>query len=315
MMIHDSRSRRNCVLAGVLLAAAACTPAPRPATDVGVIPTLLATIEQPGQPTTAATLPAPSSIPPSPTTIPPPAEPTLTVAVLVDTRSQRVTRDQAQALVNESALHLRALVPVMMVMVDYVEDSRGGSTTEILQRYMLEHSGALPNAAVILSFGDGDRAKLNGAYGYAAPGPAGYRNPFVSPLVGHNQMYVAVVDYNYKYMACGYGGSEAAKSASALNGECENRPGTACVEQNGYSMCANAVGRLYMSTPTYFAASMIIHSLLQPFAPGGAQDDYSTPECTARMGYPAGFRDLQEAQYHNDLCPFVYEDLLKSYQP
>lgn len=315
MSIGHLALRRNVVLVSLLLTASACVSTPKPGAEVGVMPTILATIEQPGQPTAEAAVPSPAAIPPSPTTVPPPAEPTLTVAVLVDTSSQQVTRDQAQALINESALHLRALVPVTMVMVDFVEDGRGGSTTEILQRYMLEHNGALPNAAVILSFGDENRAKLNGAYGYAAPGPAGYRNPFVSPLVGNGQIYVAVVDHNYRYMPCGYGGSEAVKSASALNGECDNRPGIACVEQNGYSMCSNAVGRLYMSTRTYFAASMIIHWLLQPFAPGGAQDDYSTPECTTRMGYPAGFRDLQESQYHNDLCPFVYEDFLKSYQP
>jgi hypothetical protein len=28
-------------------------------------------------------------------------------------------------------------------------------------------------------------------------------------------------------------------------------------------------------------------------------DHYNTPECNSRMGYPAGFFDLQESQYHN----------------
>ena len=80
-------------------------------------------------------------------------------------------------------------------------------------------------------------------------------------------------------------------------------------------MCANAVGNLYMSTPTYFVSSTIIHELLHPFAPGGDQDHYSTPECNSRMGYPAGFFDLQESEYYNGLCPFVYENFVNSYQP
>jgi hypothetical protein len=80
-------------------------------------------------------------------------------------------------------------------------------------------------------------------------------------------------------------------------------------------MCANAVGTPYMSSPTYFVASTIIHQLLHAFAPGGDQDHYSTPECSTRMGYPAGFFDLQESQYHNDLCPNVYEDFTKAHQP
>lgn len=245
----------------------------------------------------------------------PPGEPIFTVAVISDTQTQAVRREEAQALVNEAGLHLKALVPIIMVMTDFVEDAGGGSSVDMLQRYLIAHSTALPNGVVIFSSGDGDQAKLRGGYGYAAPAPAGYRNTFVSPTAGINQIYVAVIDYGYKYMECGYGGSDTVKSSAALAGECNNRPGTACVHQNGYSMCASAVGQLYMSTPTYFAASTIVHEMLQPFAPDGAQDDYSTPECTARMGYPAGFRDLQESQYHNDLCPFVYDNLLKGYQP
>ncbi len=251
----------------------------------------------------------------TPTVPPPPGEPVFTVGVVVDTRTETVTREQAQAVMNEAGMHLRTLVPVIMVMTDFVQDGGGGSSTEMLQRYMIAPGKALPNAVVIFSFGDGGQAKQTGGYAYSVPAPGGYRNPFVSPLVGDSQIYVAVIDYGYKYMACGYGGSDSVRSATAIGGECGNRPGTACVQQNGYSMCSNAVGHLYMSSPTYFAASRIVHELLQPFAVNGAQDDYSTPECTSRMGYPAGFHDLQESQYHNDLCPFVYDEFLKSYRP
>ena len=60
---------------------------------------------------------------------------------------------------------------------------------------------------------------------------------------------------------------------------------------------------------------MIVHGLLHNFGPGGDQDHYATPECNARMGYPAAFFDLQESEYYNGLCPFVYEDFTKSYHP
>jgi len=302
---------------------------------LGLILILTAACASQGQPTLGETAPTPTqTVTPSPTqppqpgptsaeaptaaaatVAPPPGEPIFTVAVLVDTRAVQASREQAQAVINEAGLHLRALVPVIMVMTDFVEDGNGGATTEMLQRYMIAHATALPNGVVIFSFGEEGRAKLNGGYGYTAPAPSGYRNTFVSPLVGSSHIYVAVVDYSFRYMACGYGGSDTVKSASALGGECGNHPGMACVQQNGYSMCANAIGHLYMSTPTYFLSSTIVHGLLQPFAAGGAQDDYDTPECTARMGYPAGFHDLQESQYHNDLCPFVYDEFLKSYQP
>ncbi len=300
----------------VLISSAAC------ATGGQVVPPLTSPSEaptatvQPAGPTPAAQgePPQPASPAETPPTAPP-GEPVFTAAVIVDGRTQQITREQAQAVINEAGAHLRALVPVIMVMTDFVEDGSGGATTEMLQRYMIAHMSALPNGVVIFSFGDQERAKLNGAYGYAAPAPAGYRNSFRSPLAGDSQIYVAVVDYTLRYMACGYGGSDTARSSSSLGTECGNHPGTACVQQNGYSMCASAVGQLYMSTPTYFTASTIVHELLQPFAANGVQDDYSTPECTARMGYPAGFHDLQESQYHNDLCPFVYDEFLKSYQP
>ena len=80
-------------------------------------------------------------------------------------------------------------------------------------------------------------------------------------------------------------------------------------------MCANAVDNLYASTPVHFVSSILIHEVLQPFAPGGDKDNYATAECSARMGYPPGFFDLQESQYYNDLCPFVYDNFVKSYQP
>jgi len=116
-------------------------------------------------------------------------------------------------------------------------------------------------------------------------------------------------------MACGYSGADNVQSTVSLAGECRGQTGIACVSHNGYSMCSNAVGNLYTSTPTYAVSSMIVHGLLHNFGPAGDKDHYATPECNARMGYPAGFYDLQEGEYYNGLCPFVYEEFTKSYQP
>ncbi len=237
------------------------------------------------------------------------------MAGVVDKAAQNVTREQAQAVIIEASSYLREFSPIGLLMTDFVEDSNSGSMADIANRYMAAHPGALPDGLLIFSFGDNGKAKTDGGYGFAVPAPGGFKNPFVSPLAGNNQMYVAVVDYSYKYMSCGYGGSGTANSGVSLPGECRGQTGIACVQNNGYSMCSNAVGNLYTSTPTHPVASMIVHGLLHNFGPNGDQDHYATPECNARMGYPEGFFDLQESEYYNGLCPFVYEEFTKAYQP
>ena len=238
-----------------------------------------------------------------------------TVAVIVDQQSEPVSRPQAEQLMDEAGRFLQQLTSINLVMIDFVEEGAGGSVNDLASRYVSSHPDALPNGLVIFSYGDGGQAKVSGGYGYALPGPAGYRNGFVSPITGEGQIYVAVVHFNHKYAPCGYGDADTVQSATSLGGECRNQPGTACLEHNGYSICSDSLPHLYASTPTYFAASTIIHQLMHPFSPGGDGDHYSTPECNARMGYPEQFYDLQEAQYHNDLCPYVYEEFVKSYRP
>jgi hypothetical protein len=241
--------------------------------------------------------------------------PDFKVAVIVDTLSEPVTREQSQSVFNEANGLLQQLVPVSLEMIDFVEDGGGGTTNDIANRYLASHPNALVNGILIFSFGDGGQAKLQDGYGFILPAPAGFRNAFVSPLVGAGQIYIAVVRFGLKYMACGYGGTDTLQSTTAIEGECHNKPGTACIQNNGYSMCSNAVGNLYMSTPTHFVSSTIIHEFLHSFSPGGDKDNYATSECNARMGYPDGFFDLQESEYYNGICPFVYENFLASYQP
>jgi len=237
------------------------------------------------------------------------------VAVIVDKHSASVTRQQAQAIVGEGSTLLRPFAPFGLEMVSFVEDGNGGSTMDMANRIIASNQVDQLNGIVIFSFGDAGRAKSSGAYSFLMSAPAGFRNTF-APLEGDPaQIGVAVVDFDQRYMPCGYGPSATVQSATSLGGECRNKPGTACVQHNGYSMCSNAVANIYASTPTHYIASTLVYELLQPFAPGGEKDNYDTTECSTHMGYPAGFFDLQESQYYNDLCPFVYENFVKSHKP
>ena len=255
-----------------------------------------------------------------PSAIPSTPEPSNTnavfkVAVIVDTLSEPVTREQAQSIFDETSRLVQPFAPVGLEMADFVEDGSGGATKDMANRYLASRNGTPINGILIFSFGDGGQAKLHDGYGYSLPAPVGYRNTFVSPTGARDQIYIAVVHFGSKYMACGYGGTDKVQSATAIDGECRNKPGTACVQNNGYSMCANAVRNLYSTPPTHFVSSTIIHEFLHSFSPGGDKDNYATPECNARMGYPASFFDLQESEYYNGICPFVYENFAAAYRP
>ena len=309
MEIWVSRRLRPAGLVAALgLSVIACISSSPPLTQAAtpLLPTASAVTEtsstsQPIEPTLQATAAVQS-------------QPGFKAAVIVDTASEQVSREQAQSIFNEASGFLKEFTPFGLEMVDYVEDGSGGSTRDMVTRYMSGHAANPLNGIVIFSLGDGGQARLSGGYGYSVPMDEN-QNAFVSTVGGANQIYVAVVDFTYKYMACGYGGSDTASSSSSLQGECGNQIGTACVQQNGYSMCQNAVGNLYMSTPTHFVSSAIIRGLLHNFGAGGEQDNYAAPECNSRMVYPAGFFYFQESEYYNGLCPFIYEDFTKSYQP
>jgi hypothetical protein len=266
-------------------------------------------------PTAGSTAPTPALVTPAAAgTLP--AAVTFKVAVIVDTTSEPVTRAQAQSLVDEAHGMFQSLTGFGFEMVDFVEDGAGGTTTDMAERYIQSYASVFPNGVVIFSYGDNGDARLYGGYGYAIPGAAGFRNAFVSPAGGENQVYVAVAHFSHRYAACGYGGLETVQSALSVEGECPSgRPGVACVQHNGYSMCSDAVDNLYASTPAYFAAATIVHEILHSFSPGGVRDHYGAPECNARMGWPEGYFDLGESERYNGMCPFVYQNFIDSYRP
>ncbi len=293
----------------LLLALAACAPgtvtSPGPAEPTSLF----------GPGNAAATATPAGLVEPGTTPIEPaPAEAAFSVAAIIDTTTDQVTVEQAQAAIDQASKLLREFSPYGFVLLDYEQDGSGGSSADLAARYIAAHAGVLPSGLVIFSAGDGGQARLSGGYGFSLPPPAGFHNLFVSPVTGQAGLFVAVVDYAYKYMACGYGGAQQSTSATSLAGECRGQTGIPCVSHNGYSMCSNAVGNLYTQNPTYAISSMIVHGMLHNFGPNGDADHYATDQCNARMGYPAGFFDLQESEYYNGLCPYVYEDFNNSYK-
>ncbi|HEY2979763.1 MAG TPA: hypothetical protein VGJ22_01165 [Anaerolineales bacterium] len=253
--------------------------------------------------------------PPAPSASPEAAVLKFKVAVIVDTLSEPVTRAQAQSLVDDADRIFESLTGFGIELVDYVEDGAGGTTSDMATRYIQSYASVFPNGVIIFSYGDNGDAKLYGGYSYSLPGVAGFHNTFVSPATGDGQVYVAVVHFSHKYAACGYNGLDVLQSAVSVYGECRNQPGTACVQHNGYSMCENAVADLYASTPTYFAATTIIHEILHAFSPGGNDDHYATPQCNATMGWAPEYFVFEESQLYNGLYPFVYQNFIYSYQP
>jgi len=272
----------------------------------------------------ACNAPTPTPVPPTTTPSPtvtasPTATPSptayFTVAVIVDTKSEPVSRAQAESLISDASLIFSRLTPFGFQLVDYTEDNAGGSTNSMANRYIAAHPDSLPNGLVILSYGDSGQAKLYGGYSGFVAAPAGFRNTFVSPTIGSSKIYIGVIHYSHKYAACGYNGTDTVQSPVSVDGECRNQPGVACVQHNGYSMCENAVNNLYASTPTYFAATSVIHEFLHSFSDAGNMDHYATPECNSHMGRPAGYFVFEEAELYNGMCPDVYDNFVDSYQP
>lgn len=245
------------------------------------------------------------------------------LAVIVDLSSELVSREQAHRVVAEADQILLDQTGIGFTMVDFVEITPDSRVIDLASDYIATHPENLPNGILIFSFGDENTARSYGGYFLTLPAPAGFVNEYVSSTYGDNQIYVAINHFGHRYAACGYGDEEvdAPVQASSFNGECRNLDGVACVENNGYSMCCNAVDNLYASTPTYFTASSIVHEFLHPFGPNGVEDHYYTPTCNQAMAEEASLRryseefSLEESESYNGLCPYVYDNLEFGYRP
>jgi hypothetical protein len=294
---------------------AACA-APQPAVIPSAVPTLAAivsdtpkleTLVVPSETATTTSTATLQSITPEPSV-------KFRLSVIVDTTSEPVTREQAEAVVAEASSILVRLTSYGFEFIDFVEDSSGGSVDTMVKNY-LSAAEQTPNGVVVFTYGDNDQAKLYGGYARQILGPSGFRNEFNSSWIGDNQVYVAVAHYSHKYAACGYAGNDAIQSAVSSNGECRGEDGVACVMNYGYQMCENALNHIYARTETYFAASTIVHEIMHGFSNRANDDHYATASCKTIMGWGPTHFDLAEGQRYASMCPHVYDLFEESYQP
>ncbi len=296
----------SCTLGSVSSSTPIVIPAASTVPTANLIPTAKPTAQPSSSPTSIV---VPTIAPPASTPIG-----SFKVVVIVDDRSEPVSRDQAQTVIQEASLSLKRLTQIEMLMIDFVDDNSGGVSSSLANNY-LAHAAKIPNGIVIFSFGDDGQAKLYGGYSMLVTVPNSGRNAFVSPLQGSDKVYVAVIHFSHRFAVCGYKDVGDLVSATAIDGECRNQPGTACVQRNGYSMCANLIDALYASTPTYFAASTIVHEFLHPFGASSSDDHYGTPACNAIMGMTPAQIDLNQDELYNGICPYIYDRFKAGYQP
>jgi len=237
------------------------------------------------------------------------------VAVIVDTTSDPVSRGQAEAIIELANAKLIDLTGFGLQLVDFVEEESGGSMESLVEGYMDRHESNLPNGILIFSVGDEDRAKINRAYAQQIPAPSGFRNSFVSPYLGADYMYVAVLQFNHRYAACGYAGTDTHHRSVASNGECRGVDGEACVEWSGMWVCESAQELLEGHTPIDMTTGPVIHEFMHAFSDGGPNDHYGSEACNQVMGWSVDHYDLEEAEYYNAMCPVVYDNFVAAYQP
>jgi hypothetical protein len=193
-------------------------------------------------------------------------------------------------------------------MMEVVEGRPGASIDAWVREVLAGMAPPIPDGLVVFSFGDDGLARSHGGYSFTVPGPPGFTNHFVSPEVGGESIYVAVLHWGHRYGACGYDEAGELVSETAIDGQCRNQPGSACTTHNGYSMCANLVGSAYASTPTTFVAANVTHEFLHPFGRYGTFDHYGTEQCREAMGWGADWVfSVADAEDWLGQCPYLFD--------
>ena len=236
------------------------------------------------------------------------------VAVIVDTTTDPASQEQAEAVLAIANEKLIDLTGIGLQLHEFVEDGSGGSIASLVKNYV-KHASTLPNGILIFSVGDDDRAKIHRAYAQQIPVLEGFRNAFVSPYLGDGYMYIAVLQFNYRYAACGYAGTDTIQSSVSSGGECPGVDGEACAKWEGRQVCQAALPFLEGHTLIDMAAGPVIHEFMHAFGDKGPDDHYTSEACQQAMGWAPDHYDLDEAEYYNDFCPNVYDVFADSYRP
>jgi hypothetical protein len=275
-------------------------------------------------PVVATTTPLPVTQPPAlpPTATQSPIRGVFSVTVLVDLDSEPVTQTQAQTVVDEASAILFRLTGFTFEMVDFREVHNLAGMDGIVADYINGNPATIPNGLLLFSFGDGNAAKLYGGYSFSYTVPDSFQNAFQSPYAPVGSIYVGAMHFSHRFAKCGYGDSDTPVSDVSIGGECRNQPGTSCVQKYGYQICSTSVDDLYASTPTYFLSASFVHEMMHPFGPNGNLDHYWTNECTATMTtgasqlpYNSVTFDGHEANLYVNMCPYVFDNFVDSYQP
>lgn len=236
------------------------------------------------------------------------------VTVIVDTTTDPVSQEQAEAILAIANEKLINLTGFGFQLHEFVESDTGRPMGELVENYM-NQTTALPNGILIFSTGDEDRAKLNRAYAQQFLAPAGFSNAFVSPYLGDGYMYVAVLQFNYRYAACGYAGTDTIQSSASMAGECPGDDGQVCELWEGMQVCPAARPLLEGHTPIDMASGPVVHEFMHSFSDKGQDDHYTSEACHKAMGWEPGHYYLEEAEHYAGFCPNVYEVFANSYRP
>ncbi|MCP4139747.1 MAG: hypothetical protein GY755_05560 [Chloroflexi bacterium] len=245
---------------------------------------------------------------------------------LVDLSSEPVSIEQTEATLQDASNILFNLTGFVIQLNNYatVEFTQEQSPEYYMRDsipncYIAQKADEeIPDSLLIFSYGADGFARRMGGFTYEIEGSPTFKNHFVDAFGKENQVYVMFNHYSHKFGRCGYDETgETIISDISVGGECGNQQGTACVMNNGYSMCENLVDELYASTPNYFSASTVIHEIMHSFGLHGNMDHYGAPDCTSEMQKldNAWQPNLDEAEIFNVMCPYVYDNFVAGYRP
>jgi len=246
-----------------------------------------------------------------------PQPPTFKIAVIVDAVTDPVSREEVEAVLALVTPAFNEVTGFRLETVEIVEDGEGGSIERIATSY-IEQAREAPNGILIFSVGDDDRAIINRAYAQQVPGPAGFRNLFVSPIphLGDSHVYIAVVQFNHLFAACGYGGMDTIQSPVSIGDECRGEVGSACAAWEGMQVCQIALPFLEGRTRIDMVAEPVVHEFLHPFGLlGGPNNHYGSEACNLAMGWEPDHFDEAESASYAGMCPNVVENFANSYKP
>lgn len=246
-----------------------------------------------------------------------PQPPVFKIAVIVDAATDPVSREEVEAVLAFVEPAFNELSGFRLETIEILEDGEGGSIERIASDYLAQ-AFEIPNGILVFSKGDNDRAIVNRAYAQQVPGPERFRNPFVSPIphLADSHLYIAVVQFNHLFAACGYGGADTIQSPVSIGDECRGEEGSACATWEGMQVCEIALPFLEGRTRIDMVAEPVVHEFLHPFGLlGGPDNHYGTEACNLAMSWPPDRFDEEEANANAGMCPNVVENFANSYHP